>query len=81
MVCGGMLEEAMSEPRSKDILVKIGKRSLGNTQRCKQSPFSMMSAVSLILVNPVNRLQIPSDVPWMHLLFYVIETPGQHLQS
>lgn len=74
-VCAGILE-VMFELRSKDILVKIGKRSLGKTWRWEQSPFSMVSELNLILVNPINRLQRPSNAHWMHLFFYVTETPG-----
>lgn len=59
-VCRGILEEIMFELRSKDILVKIGKRSFGKMWKWEQSPFSMISGLSLILVNSVNRSQMPS---------------------
>lgn len=72
-VCGGILEEILFELRSKDILVKIGKRSFGKTWKWEQFPFSMISGLSLIMVNPVNRLQMPSGAHWLYL--DVIETP------
>lgn len=54
-VYGAILEEVTIEPRSKDILVKIGKRSLGKMWRWELSPCSMISGLSLILVNPVKQ--------------------------
>lgn len=54
-LCGGILGEIMFELRSKDILMKIGNRSFGKTWKWEQSPFSMISGLSLILVNLVNR--------------------------
>lgn len=72
-VCGGILEEIMFELRPKDILVKIGKRSFGKMWKWEQSPFSMISGLSLILVNSVNRSQMPSGADWLYP--DVIETP------
>lgn len=53
-VCGGILGEITFEIRAEEILVKIG-RFLGRTWRRENPPFRMISGLSLILANPVNR--------------------------
>lgn len=68
-LCEGILEETTFKLRSREILVKIGKRFLAKMWRWEQCPYRMISGLSLILVNPINRLGMPTAAQWGHLLF------------